>query len=370
MKILLLLLGLSSIAIATDWQDGSASCFGNYVGVSSSPQACGTGNWIDGEDWTYSTAMCHNWNQVGQSTCNSCYEVKCVTGSAMTANMGCSSAITKVKVVDTLASSACSSGHVFDLNDVTYSAIATEGGATAGCSGHINVQYRPVSCDAVDLVSSGIKIGLLQNQVDPWCPPFFFSNVAGAGALHSVQVSVDGGTTWLSLQQVNTNGARWDCQGSQGTYLGNALSFKLETCALASLPQSCASSGEYLTLIDVLPSNWCANGATPCTQQTFQSSQNFGTASGTTGGTTNAPTTFAPTNVGDTYAPTTSTGDNQGSSNQTSILLAFFLTVLIVVFVIVAIAGWCVWRERKAEQQGSLAQSPAESGAVVINHEL
>ena len=75
----------------------------------------------------------------------------------------------QVKVVDTLASSACSSGHVFDLNDVTYSAIATEGGATAGCSGHINVQYRPVSCDAVDLVSSGIKIGLLQNQVDPWC---------------------------------------------------------------------------------------------------------------------------------------------------------------------------------------------------------
>ena len=74
----------------------------------------------------------------------------------------------QVKVVDTLASSACSSGHVFDLNDVTYSTIATEGGATAGCSGHISVQYRPVSCDAVDLVSSGIKIGLLQNQVDPW----------------------------------------------------------------------------------------------------------------------------------------------------------------------------------------------------------
>ena len=65
-----------------------------------------------------------------------------------------------------------------------------------------------------------------------------------------------------------------------------------------------------------------------------------------------------------------STGDNQGSGDQTSILLAFFLTVLIVVFVIVAIAGWCVWRERKAEQQGSLAQSPAESGTVVINHEL
>merc|ERR1711865_76757 len=286
----MLLRTIAFVLLATvasqEWMDGTASCYGNYVNDLANPQSCGLGSWITGENWVYTSAICHNWNAVGSSTCNSCYEVKCSSGN--TANMGCAGATTKVKIVDTLASSACSSGHVFDLSDVPYTAIATENGAQAGCSGSINVQYRPVSCDASGLVTGGIKIGLLANQVDPWQGTFYFSNVGGSGALKSVMVSNDGGTTWHSFTQTNTNGARWDgstsaAQGA-GTWLNNKISFKLETCALSALPQSCDDSGEVLEIIDALPSDWCGNTVTPCALQTFQVSQNFGTASGENAG--------------------------------------------------------------------------------------
>jgi hypothetical protein len=40
-----------------------------------------------------------------------------------------------------------------------------------------------------------IEVGIIPNQVDPWCPPFVFSNVAGSGALSSVQVSTYASST-------------------------------------------------------------------------------------------------------------------------------------------------------------------------------
>ena len=55
----------------------------------------------------------------------------------------------------------------------------TQDGATSGCSGEIDVQYRAVSCSHVGLASGGLKVGLMNNQCDPWCPPFWFSNVGG-----------------------------------------------------------------------------------------------------------------------------------------------------------------------------------------------
>ena len=57
---------------------------------------------------------------------------------------------------------------------------------------------------------------------------------------------------------------------------------------------------------------------------------------------------------------------NGGSSDQTGILLAFFLTALFVVLVVVATVGWFVWRDHKvAATQQSLAKAPAEPGVVV-----
>ena len=57
---------------------------------------------------------------------------------------------------------------------------------------------------------------------------------------------------------------------------------------------------------------------------------------------------------------------NGGSSDQTGILVAFFLTALFVVLIVVATVGWFVWRDQKAAAtQQSLAKAPAEPGVVV-----
>merc|ERR1711879_838787 len=155
-------------------------------------------------------------------------------------------------------------------------------GATAGCSGEVYVKYAPVSCSAVGIVTGGIKIGIQPNQQDPWCPPFWFANVGGAGALSGVHVSSDGGSNWYEYQRNSGNGGRWDCKqgngggwANSGNYLGKQLSFKLELCDIASLPETCTPSGSTLELIDALPANWCANGASPCTSDSWQVSQNF-----------------------------------------------------------------------------------------------
>lgn len=99
---------------------------------------------------------------------------------------------TYVRVVDKLGND-CSGAdfgkHVFDLNNVPFDQI---GGDGASCSGLMNVNYESVDCGAVGLVRGGVKVGIIPNQVDPWCPPFVFSNVAGSGALSSVQVSTYG----------------------------------------------------------------------------------------------------------------------------------------------------------------------------------
>merc|ERR1711879_510372 len=68
-----------------------------------------------------------------------------------------------------------------------------------------------------------------------------------------------------------------DCSGQSGAggYLGKALSFKLELCDLASLPESCRASGTFITLTDAVPANWCANGASPCSANSWQVQDNF-----------------------------------------------------------------------------------------------
>jgi len=209
---------------------------------------------------------------------------------------------TKVRVVDALGGGC--SGHVFDLNDVVYSHIATESGATAGCSGEINVRYRPVDCSTVGITTGGIKVSILANQCDPWCPPFWFSNVGNSGGIFNVKVSSDGGITWNNYQRQAGNGARWDCQSGQGTYLAKALSFQIEACALGDLPSSCTSSGEVITVIDALPTNWCSNGASPCSQQTFQLALNLG--SGTSTSPSPSPSSSSASSSGGTPSPSPS----------------------------------------------------------------
>lgn len=277
------LLGLIELLVALlvesqqGWIEGYASCYGDYKDrVDENSVACGYGSFIAGEDFTYTTAICSTWVH---SVCGSCYEVMCDGG--MTPNMGCqSNAVTHVRVIDSLGT-PCSSGrdnHVFDLSTVPFGEVATENGSPAQCSGHIYVKYRPVSCSSVGIVRGGLKIGIQPNQQDPYCPPFWFTNVGGAGALYGVQVSSDGGNTWHTYKRNSGNGGRWDCKDNSGggSYLGKALSFKLELCAQADLPESCTASAISMTFLDALPSNWCANGASPCTSDSWELPQNFG----------------------------------------------------------------------------------------------
>lgn len=270
-----LLLAPSGVTAAM--QDGFASCYGDYqASLPDNNVACGYGSFIAGEDFTYTTAICSTW---AHSVCGSCYAVKCHSGK--TPNMGCTDTTTYVRVIDSLGNT-CGSGtsnHVFDLNDVPFSAIVTEGGSPGTCSGEVYVKYEAVSCSdsAVGIVSGGLKVGIMPQQSDPWCPPFWFSNVGGAGALYKVEVSSDNGNTWNAYRRNSGNGGRWDCEdnGGAGTYLGKSVSFKMELCSLSDLPGSCTSSGQALTLMDALPSDWCVNGASPCDANSWQASQNF-----------------------------------------------------------------------------------------------
>eukprot|EP00929_Paragymnodinium_shiwhaense_P122886 TRINITY_DN96134_c0_g1_i1.p1 TRINITY_DN96134_c0_g1~~TRINITY_DN96134_c0_g1_i1.p1 ORF type:complete len:314 (+),score=27.09 TRINITY_DN96134_c0_g1_i1:119-1060(+) len=255
-------------------EDGYASCYGNYEDrLPDNSVACGLGDFIAGEDFTYTTAICSTWVNWA---CGSCATVTCDSGK--TANMGCSSSpTTKVRVIDSLGN-ACGSGtsnHVFDISTVPFSSIVTEGGAAGTCSGEVYVKYESVSCSAAGLVSGGLKIGILGGQSDPWCPPFWFSNVGGAGGLYSVEVSSDGGKNWNQYTRNSGNGCRWDCSTDGGSYLGKSLSFRLELCSQDDLPSSCTASGSKVTLTDALPTDWCANGASPCDQNSWQLSQNF-----------------------------------------------------------------------------------------------
>merc|ERR1712232_106408 len=84
-------------------------------------------------------------------------------------------------------------------------------------------------------------------------------------------------STWYEYQRNAGNGGRWDCkQGNgggwenAGNYLGKTLSFKLELCDMTSMPETCTPSGRTLEIIDALPANWCANGASPCNSNSWQ----------------------------------------------------------------------------------------------------
>jgi len=264
---------------AACWKQGFASCYGDYQNILNQggiSVACGYGNYITGENFIYTTAICNNW---ASEACGSCYEVQCETGR--TANVECIPGVTTyVRAIDRLGPSCTNSppreNHVFDLNDVPYKLLATDSGVPS-CDGEYYVKYRAVSCSGVaGIVSGGLKISIVPNDVDPWCPPFVFSNVGGAGALYAVSVSSDGGSTWnVYRQQVAANGGRWDCTSGQGTYLSKPLSFRLELCNLAALPEACQASGNMLTVIDALPANWCGSAGSPCTTATFQVSENF-----------------------------------------------------------------------------------------------
>ena len=75
---------------------------------------------------------------------------------------------------------------------------------------------------------------------------------------------------------------------------------------------------------------------------------------------------LCPSSTRETAQDVPAAAANGGSSDQTGILLAFFLTALFVVLVVVATVGWFVWRDHKvAATQQSLAKAPAEPGVVV-----
>jgi len=251
---------------------GWASCFGDYRAIiSANAVASGLGSFIRGEDFTYTTAICNTWQNFASGTC---YQVKCTSGMN---NLVCKNALTYVRSIDSLGNGCTSSNnHVFDLNDVPFDKLGTDG---ASCSGLFNVEYQPVNCQTVGLVSGGIKVGLAPNQVDPWCPAFTFSNVGDTGGLFSVSVSPDGGSTWYPFRRNTGNGARWDCNGGSGKYLGKSLSFRFVSCAINSLPSSCQSSQKTLEVKDFIPSNWCSNSASPCNVNSWQASKNFGSTS-------------------------------------------------------------------------------------------
>jgi len=260
------------------WSEGYASCYGNYQErLNSNNVACGYGSFIKGENFKKTTALCQTW---AHEACGSCIKVKCTSGR--TPNMACSTRPgQKVKVIDTLGGACDRSrgreGHVLDLNTNPYKKISRENGVSK-CSGEVYVKYKATSCNS--LVSGGIKIGLAPGQVDPWCPPFTFSNVGSAGGLYAVSVSSNGGITWNPYQRNTGNGARWDCKSfsatdGAGTYLGNKISFRLEICDIKALPFECKSSGKVRTLIDALPADWCKNGVSPCTSNSWQATKNF-----------------------------------------------------------------------------------------------
>jgi len=254
--------------------NGWASCFGDYESLlSANVVASGLGSFIQGEDFTYTTAICSTWQNFASG---SCYQVQCTQGLS---NLVCTNAVTYVRSIDSLGNACTGSGtnlHVFDLNNVPFNQLGSDG---ASCSGGFDVSYTPVDCIASGLVSGGIKVGLAPNQVDPWCPSFTFSNVGDSGGLYSVSVSPDGGSTWYPFKRNTGNGARWDCAGGAGNYLGQSLSFSFVSCATSSLPSSCVSSGNTLVVPNFIPSNWCANQGSPCTSNSWQASNNFGSTS-------------------------------------------------------------------------------------------
>uniref|UniRef100_A0A6T1YXE8 Expansin-like EG45 domain-containing protein n=1 Tax=Eutreptiella gymnastica TaxID=73025 RepID=A0A6T1YXE8_9EUGL len=298
---------------------GYASCYGNYQNhLGDNNVACGMGNFMTGEDFTYTTAICQTW---ASTACGSCYQVQCTGGK--TANVACTGSTTNVRVIDTLGGACTGTGqnvHVFDLSTVPYSALATEGGNPIGCSGEYYVEYSAVSCTTAGLVTGGLKIGLMQNQADPWCPPFWFSNVGEAGGLWGVEVSPDSGTTWHRYTRNTGNGARWDCtnMGGAGTYLNNPISFRLELCDINQLPNTCAASGVIQTFTNALPSNWCANGASPCTSNSWQLSTNFGSGTSTTSSGTGTTTTSSGTSTSSTSSGTGTTSTSSGTSTSTT----------------------------------------------------
>jgi len=260
--------------VAVNSLSGWASCFGDYRSlVGANAVASGIGSYISGEDFTYTTAICSTWQNFASG---SCYSVKCTKGQN---NLACKNAVTYVRSIDSLGNTCSGSGtgmHVFDLNDVPFNLLGSDG---ASCSGNFEVEYQPVDCKSAGLVSGGIKLGLAPNQVDPWCPAFTFSNVGDSGGLYSVSVSPDSGANWYSFKRNTGNGARWDCNGGAGKYLGKSLSFRLVSCSVNSLPSSCVSSGKTLTVNNFLPSGWCSNGGSPCNINSWQASNNFGTTS-------------------------------------------------------------------------------------------
>eukprot|EP00931_Biecheleriopsis_adriatica_P009039 TRINITY_DN110150_c0_g1_i1.p1 TRINITY_DN110150_c0_g1~~TRINITY_DN110150_c0_g1_i1.p1 ORF type:complete len:308 (-),score=47.11 TRINITY_DN110150_c0_g1_i1:247-1170(-) len=260
------------------WTDGYASCYGNYQKrLKTNDVACGIGSFIEGENFVKTTALCGTW---AHEACGSCIRVKCKSGRDV--NNACKKRAQTVRVIDTLGAD-CNPGagkenHVLDLNQKPFKAISTENGVSQ-CSGSVYVKYKATSCKR--LAKGGIKIGLAPKQVDPYCPPFTFSNIGAAGALYAVRVSSNGGKTWNQYQRNSGNGARWDCTSNQdgqvggGTYLGNKISFDLQLCDIGSLPFECKPSGKTLTIINALPRDWCANGFSPCTSNSWQVSENF-----------------------------------------------------------------------------------------------
>lgn len=70
--------------------------------------------------------------------------------------MVCSGKSTNVRVIDILGND-CSGNpiHVFDLNNIPFNIIASDG---ASCSGLINVDYQPIDCVAAGLITGGVKV--------------------------------------------------------------------------------------------------------------------------------------------------------------------------------------------------------------------
>jgi len=288
-------------------KDGYASCYGDYRTDIASYPGCGFGDYVSGEDFTYTTAICNTW---AQKVCGSCYHVECDSGKSP--NTGCSGKSVYVKAIDVLGSTCGSTpqSHIFDLNDVPWAELATENGSPSQCSGHVHVKYQAVSCQAAGLVTAGLKVGIMPDQCDPWCPPFWFANVGGAGAIFSVEVSTDGGATWNTYTQNAGNGARWDCPAGNADYRTSALSFRIELCDLAALPEVCIASGEKMTWINELPITWCPPHATNpniCGTTSFQLSSNFGDSVVST---TLASTTVETTTTVTTAQPSTTTASD------------------------------------------------------------
>jgi len=254
---------------------GYASCFGDYQSLLSpnSVVSSGLGSFIQGEDWTYTTAVCSNW---ANPFAGACVAVTCdPSGSGATGGMRCNSGTTYVRIIDSLGN-GCSGNpmHLFDLNNVPFNQVAYDG---ASCSGAFALKYSTVSCQTAGIVKGGIKIGIPPQQSSPYCPSFVFSNVGGSGAIHSVSVSTDG-NTWIPFKRNSYNGARWDCPG-QGNFLGNSLSFKLTSCTVDSVFQTCAPA-DTIVLNTVLPSSWCNGGTSACPSNSWQAGTNFQSSGG------------------------------------------------------------------------------------------